>query len=165
MTIEKKLLLNYGYIREDLGKLFDFIDRLELISASTGLAECLNIKNAFVIQMTKQWIKDVKKYFKHYEEKIPQLDIDVKSQNQFENAFIEFTEKLSDYCITDIDDYLKIVQNSIRENRNNTTVSYYLRMIEAAVNNKKGQIMEIQKIFNGQVPEQLSVSNTNKKDS
>ena len=56
MTVEKRLLLNYGYIREGFCKIFDFINRYEIISASTGLEEVgfSNISKSSVIRRMKQ---------------------------------------------------------------------------------------------------------------
>ena len=63
MTVEKRLLLNYGYIREGFCKIFDFINRYEIISASTGLEEVgvSNISKSSVTRRMKQWIQDILK--------------------------------------------------------------------------------------------------------
>ena len=63
MTVEKRLLLNYGYIREGVCKIFDFINRYEIISASTGLEEVgfSNISKSSVTRRMKQWIQDILK--------------------------------------------------------------------------------------------------------
>lgn len=56
MSVEKRLLLNYGYIREGFCKIFDFINRYEIISASTGLEEVgfSNISKSSVTRRMKQ---------------------------------------------------------------------------------------------------------------
>ena len=150
MSIEKELLLNYGYIREQFGKLFDLINRYDFISASLGLSECFNIKKQFAIRMMKQWIKDVQKYFNHYEEKFLHIAVNINSAGQFEGAFREFSKRLDDYCITDVNVYLETVQNSVQYNQNNVAVAHCLTMIEAAVRSKKNQVEELIKSINEQ---------------
>ena len=63
MTVEKRLLLNYGYIREGFCKIFDFIKRYEIISDSKGLEEVgfSNISKSSVTRRMKQWIQDILK--------------------------------------------------------------------------------------------------------
>lgn len=73
----------------------------------------------------------------------------INSAGQFEGAFKDFVKRLDDYCISDVNTYLETVQNSIRDNQNDATVSNCLVMIEEAVRRKKCQIEELQKSING----------------
>ena len=162
MTVEKRLLLHYGYIREGFCRIFDFIDRYEIISASSGLEGVgfSNISKSSVIRRMKQWTNDVKKKLSHYEEKLLHIDVDIKAAGQYETEFKAFSKKLDDFCITDVNTYLKTVQKAIQENQNYTEVSNYLSLIEDVIKRKKRQIEELQKMINGQ----FSDSNTDKKE-
>ena len=162
MTVEKRLLLNYGYIREGFCRIFDFIDRYEIISASSGLEGVgfSNISKSSVTHRMKQWTNDVKKELPQYEEKLLLIDVAIEAAGQFESEFKAFSKKIDDFCITDVNTYLESVQKAIQENQNNTEVSNCLSLIEDAIKRKKRQIEELQKMINGQ----FSDSNTDKKE-
>jgi len=160
MTVEKRLLLNYGYIREGFCRIFDFINYYEIISASSGLIGFSNISKSSVTRRMKQWTNDVKKALSQFDEKILLNDINFNLCSQYKNEFKTFSKRLDDFCITDVNSYLEIVQKAIQENQNNTEVYHCLNMIEDAIKKKKIQIEDLLKMIN----EQFSDLNTDKNE-
>lgn len=163
MTIEKELAITFGYITERFNKLFHFIDWFDFVSAAEGLAKCnfSNVTKKSASRMMKQWSKDVKKYFKSYEEKPFIDDSNIKLPDQFDKSIKGFSKRLDDFYNTDVNPYLENIQTELQYHQNNKSVSQCLTMIEDALIRKQGYLKEFIKYINEKYSEQSSVSESN----
>lgn len=180
MTVEKELKLNFGYIKEQLDKLFDLIDRFDIINTSELLVEhkFSNLKEEDISHKMNEWLKDVDRYFKSYDsdplvvdgvtstiheynqtldecERLnairhrtdieqASLDGNIKKLVSIEKAIDDFSKRLEDYFIADINIYLEDIHDTMIANQNNEVICRYLVRLEEALERKQRRIIEIQ---------------------
>ena len=126
MTLEKELSFTFEYIKEQFNRLFDFIDWFDLISAAKGLSECKvsTIEKRTVSGMIKQWSEHVSKYFESQPQTSIAEDSKIKIPEQYDKSIKDFSKQLDAFCITTVNVYLGIVQNLIRDYKNNRKIHH-----------------------------------------
>ena len=163
MTLEKELSFTFEYIKEQFNRLFNFIDWFDFISAAKGLSECKvsTIEKRTVSGMIKQWSEHVSKYFESQPQTSIAEDSKIKLPEQYDKSIKDFSKQLDAFCITTVNVYLGIVQNLIRDYKNNRKIHHNLILVEDALQKKKKQLIEFQTKINEKYPEQSSVSENN----
>ena len=160
MTIDKNLSFSFECIKEHFNRLFDFIDWLELISASEGLSECKIsiIDKRTVYRMTNQWSESISKYFESLKENPISEDSKIKLPEQYDKTIKDFSKRLDDFCITTVDVYLGIIKNLIQEYKNTEKIYHNLILLEDELRKKKTQLIGFQTKINEKFPEQSSIA-------
>lgn len=72
------------------------------------------------------------------------LDGNIKKLVSIEKAIDDFSKRLEDYFITDINIYLEDIHDTMIANQNNEIICRYLVRIEEALERKQRRIIEIQ---------------------
>lgn len=158
MEIKRELSFNKGFISEQLGWLFDLINKFQIINATENLLKCnfSNLSNKDVQQPLRTWIKDVDEYFEEKSKEPLRKDgithavnlyqkgsFDINSASEFKELINDFLNKLNDLIIK-LNVYLKIVNESLPEYQNNESVLKRLFLIKNALESRKNEIVDIQ---------------------
>ncbi len=159
MTCEKELSFTYGYIIENFSRLFNLIDRFNILSAAEDLVECnfSNLRKKTASRMMKNWTKDVSKYFESNIEKTITAD-NIKLQDHYNTAIKDFSKRLEDFNNADVKSYIDNIQTELLKYQDNSIVAQNLIKIKEAIIKKQEQVMDIQRQINEKFPEQSSTS-------
>lgn len=184
MIFDKRLSLNFNAIEEQLDRLFDLVDRFKIINSSNSLIECnfSNLKEKDISHIMREWLKDVNRYFKSYDNEplirdgvnytlslynntldecrrlsnlthptkieLSTLNGDVKLLNQLEKSINDFSKRLDNYFIMNINIYLEDVHDTMVTNQNNNIVCRALVNIENALQRKQERIINLKNQIN-----------------
>lgn len=137
MTNEKKLSFAYLYILESFHRLFNLIARFNIISAAEVMAKShfSDVTKRTPSKMMKQWAKDVKQFFKSYEEKSFIGDSFIELPDQFYKSIKDFSKRLDDFNNTEVNSYLDNIQTELQYHQNKKNIGV-LNLAKGSINKK-----------------------------
>ena len=109
----------------------------------------------------KEWSKDVKKFFKSYEEKSFVEDSFIEFPDQFDKSIKDFSKRLDDFNNTEVNSYLENIQTELQYHQNNKKILECLILLKEALIRKQKYLKEFIKYINEKYPEQSFVSENN----